>query len=87
MAAMKFTFLLFIFREFMFFFTIFWAFFDAALSPRVEVGATWAPIGINPVNPIGLPLYNTLVLLLSRWTLTWAHSSLLRGSEGIEGAV
>jgi heme/copper-type cytochrome/quinol oxidase subunit 3 len=38
MESFKFSFLLFIFSEVIFFASIFWAFFDAALSPRVEVG-------------------------------------------------
>ena len=39
---------------------IFWAFFHSALTPTVELGAQWPPLGIEPVNPFELPLLNTV---------------------------
>lgn len=36
--GLKLSFLLFLFRELMFFFSIFWVFLDASLSPVVDIG-------------------------------------------------
>lgn len=65
---------LFIFTEVMFFFGFFWAFFNASLFPA---GGVWPPKGIQPFNPWDLPFLNTLILLSSGATLTWAHHGLI----------
>jgi len=44
-------FLLFLLSEIMLFVSMFWAFFHSSLAPAIELGATWPPVGINPVNP------------------------------------
>ena len=69
--------LLFIISEVMFFFGFFWAFFHSALAPTIELGAIWPPKGIHPFNPWDVPLVNTLILLLSGATITWAHHSIV----------
>ena len=77
--------IMFIASEVMFFAAWFWAFFDASLFyneaaqfGRVEyTGGQWPPAGIEVIDPWHLPLYNTIILLLSGTTVTWAHHALL----------
>ncbi|MBU0669287.1 MAG: cytochrome c oxidase subunit 3 [Alphaproteobacteria bacterium] len=37
---------------------------------------SWPPVGVETFDPFHLPLINTLVLLLSGTTVTWAHHAL-----------
>jgi cytochrome c oxidase subunit 3 len=74
---------LFIFSEFMLFFAFFWSYFNAALDPIVMVddnfiAGVWPPKSIKTFDPFDLPYLNTLLLLLSGTTLTWAHHELLQ---------
>lgn len=71
--------LLFIVSEVMFFFAFFWAYFTSALVPTIEIGAVWPPVGIEAFNPWEVPLLNTLILLTSGATVTWAHHSIVGG--------
>lgn len=80
---------LFIASEVMFFAAFFWAFFDASLFAteaiqfgRVEAnGGQWPPAHIETFDPFHLPLMNTLILLLSGCTVTWAHHALIEGDR------
>jgi len=73
--------LLFIISEVMFFFAFFWAFFHSSLSPAVQIGACWPPKGIETFSAFGVPLLNTVILLSSGATVTWAHHSILAGNR------
>jgi cytochrome c oxidase subunit 3 len=81
--------MLFIASEVMFFVAWFWAYFDVALFPgeasefaRTAVtGGVWPPKGIETLDPWHLPLLNTLILLTSGTTVTWAHHALLEGDK------
>ena len=71
---------LFILSEVMFFFGFFWAYFNAALFPSEVIGGVWPPKGLHTIDPFDLPYLNTLLLLLSGTTMTWAHFDLIDGN-------
>ena len=89
--GLRYGMIMFIASEVMFFVAWFWIFFEMALfhhartlSSIEEVRtawATWPPKGIETVPAWNLPLVNTLTLLLSGTTVTWAHHALQTGDR------
>lgn len=73
--------ILFIVSEIFFFISFFWCYFHIRLSPRVEVGGKWRPQGIEVLDPLAIPLLNTLVLIVSGISVTWRHHALLEGEH------
>nr|YP_010133505.1 cytochrome c oxidase subunit III [Campanulotes compar]AYD72938.1 cytochrome c oxidase subunit III [Campanulotes compar] len=71
--------LLFICSEVMFFFSFFFGFLFSALCPDIEIGESWPPLGIEPLNFMMVPLMNTLILLSSGVSITWSHHSIMEG--------
>jgi cytochrome c oxidase subunit III len=73
---------LFIASEVMFFVAFFWAFYGAALFPKVtetNPKGVWPPPDVHTFDPFETPFLMTLILLLSGTTVTWAHHSLIEG--------
>ncbi|MDQ8029249.1 MAG: cytochrome c oxidase subunit 3 [Brevundimonas sp.] len=93
--GLRYGMLLFIASEVMFFVAFFWVFFEMTLFNEArthipEVGAwadtakawsSWPPQGIETLDAWQLPLLNTVILLLSGTTVTWAHHAIAQGDR------
>jgi cytochrome c oxidase subunit 3 len=78
-------FVLFVISEVFAFFSIFWAFFHSSLSPAIEIGGNWPPLGITPLDAFAIPLLNTFLLLSSGAFVTYGHHALIAGNR--KGAI
>lgn len=93
--GLRYGMILFIASEVMFFVGWFWAFFDFSLFPAhivydsvtktvsvaADVAAQWPPKGLEVIDAFRFPLLNTLILLTSGTTITWAHHALIHGDR------
>ena len=79
--GMRYGMVLFIASEVMFFAAWFWAFFNASLFPTAAIDGVWPPPGVVTFDPWELPFLNTLILLTSGVTVTWAHHALREGKR------
>ncbi len=89
--GLRYGMVLFIVSEVMFFVAWFWIFFEMALfhhnrtySAIEEVRqawGSWPPKGVETLDPWSFPLINTLTLLTSGTTVTWAHHALVTGDR------
>jgi len=90
--GLKLGMVLFILSEVMFFFSFFWGLFHLGSMPAVTLGGVWPPLGIETLDPLGLPLLNTLILLASGVCTVYAHRAIIAGLKvdamnGILGAI
>ena len=53
-----------------------WDSANALYAEGLSRFADWPPVGVETFDPFHLPLINTLILLLSGTTVTWAHHAL-----------
>lgn len=79
--GLRFGMLLFIVSEIMFFFAFFWAFFHSSFNPSHLIGGVWPPAFLTILDPWKIPLLNTILLLSSGASVTWAHHSIVWGSK------
>ncbi len=92
--SMRYGMALFIASEVMFFAPFFWAYSDISLFPggvpgseeligRAEyTGGVWPPVGVEVFNAWEIPFLNTLILLTSGATVTWAHHEIRADNRG-----
>nr|UVF38394.1 cytochrome c oxidase subunit 3 [Haematopinus tuberculatus] len=81
--------IMFIASEVMFFFSLFFGVFFISLNPDISLGSVFPPLGVQPLSFMGVPFLNTMILLSSGVSLTWAHHSLMEGNKfnSIEGMI
>nr|QBP33708.1 cytochrome c oxidase subunit 3 [Bombus sibiricus] len=76
-TMMKFSMIMFIISELFFFISFFWTFFHNSISPSIEINSTWPPKMIKFFNPFEIPLLNSIILIMSGFTVTLSHYNLL----------
>jgi cytochrome c oxidase subunit 3 len=80
--GLRYAMVLFIASEVMFFVAFFWSYFHFSFYPELHtIGKAWPPKDVITFAPWDLPFLNTLILLTSGATVTWAHHSLVEGNR------
>ncbi|MEH6664505.1 MAG: cytochrome c oxidase subunit 3 [Brevundimonas sp.] len=93
--GLRYGMVLFIASEVMFFAGFFWMFFEMTLfneartlipefgnwTDTASAWSTWPPAGIETLDAWQLPFLNTVILLLSGTTVTWAHHAIVVGDR------
>jgi cytochrome c oxidase subunit 3 len=81
--GLRYGMMLFIASEVMFFVGFFWAYFNFLIFPETQGNGqtVWPPSNIQTFDPFHLPVLNTMILLLSGCTVTWAHHALLENNR------
>jgi cytochrome c oxidase subunit 3 len=93
--GLRYGMIMFIASEVMFFAAFFWMFFEMAVfnearahipevagwADTAAAWSTWPPRGVETLDAWHLPLLNTVILLLSGTTVTWAHHALQVGDR------
>ncbi len=93
--GLRYGMILFIASEVMFFVAWFWVFFEMTIfhgnraewmvptwdAATAQAWANWPPPHVETFDPFHLPLINTLILLLSGTTVTWAHHAMQTGDR------
>nr|DBA43967.1 TPA: COX3 [Bombus confusus] len=77
LSMLKFSMIMFIVSELFFFISFFWTFFHNSISPAIEINIFWPPKMIKVFNPFEIPLLNSIILILSGFTVTLSHYNML----------
>jgi len=80
-TGLKWGMIFFIISEIMFFFAFFWGFFHASFNPSIFLGGVWPPVGLITLETWKIPFLNTLILLTSGASITWAHNAIVLGEK------
>jgi heme/copper-type cytochrome/quinol oxidase subunit 3 len=71
--------LLFICSEIILFVSFFWSFIHRRSVVDINL-SRWPPLQVFPLDPLRIPLFNTVILLSSGVTVTWRHHLILEGN-------